>query len=200
MRTTFFSCTALFCSLLAFGCTDTSSFSPLEPIEGRFDPIVNGIEDNNARNDNVVSVWLAGHFICTGSLIAPNVVLTARHCVSDTGDGGVTCDNDVQGNYAARYFEVKLGPKPTSETSGYDVKSIVSYDTNEICNEDVALLVLKRNVTSVAPLPVRVHKNVARGERFRAIGYGNRDEGYNPPSGERYYRDRIRRPDRKSVV
>ncbi|MDB4997114.1 MAG: hypothetical protein JWM74_4546, partial [Myxococcaceae bacterium] len=43
--------------------------------------IVPGVPDRG-RDPAVVAIDVGGEGLCTGTLIAPNVVLTARHCVA----------------------------------------------------------------------------------------------------------------------
>ena len=93
-----------FCSprvtlILALGLTTTACNSTLEgPLDATgeaHDAIQDGYLDNDDRS--VVGMYNAEiGAICTGSLIAPNVVLTARHCVSDMAnelDGQITCQS-----------------------------------------------------------------------------------------------------------
>src|SRR5688572_21292826 len=55
-------------------------------------PIINGSADTS-KNDSVVLIairkngQLQGD--CTGTMVAPNLVLTARHCVSQTDEGAL---------------------------------------------------------------------------------------------------------------
>src|SRR5688572_29887385 len=61
-------------------------------------PIIDGVA-STAEDD--AAVWLGvltpegyPQGSCSGVLIAENVVLTARHCVSRTSDGGIACRSD----------------------------------------------------------------------------------------------------------
>ncbi len=61
-------------------------------------PIIEGV-DSDASHDAVVLLehyeggTRVGASACSGILITPKVVLTARHCVSETQEGGIACSS-----------------------------------------------------------------------------------------------------------
>ncbi|KAJ2812685.1 hypothetical protein H4S07_001229 [Coemansia furcata] len=89
---------------------------------------------------------------CTGSLIAPNVVLTAAHCIYR---------NSTQ-LYAAKEFQVGFTHK-TPDTSkkyqGYSVSKIVLLSSFNIATlkTDIAILVLSDNVPNDVASPVQIY-------------------------------------------
>jgi hypothetical protein len=149
------------------------------------------VDNDGSQNGGVVAVKVGTSstqfLLCTGAVIAPNVVLTARHCVSVSTSQTVACDeNGVSGNGAQVGADVDLdlrgrlvGPAPVLSTGTPAAvgKAIFHAQSDILCNADVALVVLDRDLQGVAPLRVRLAKPVVQGESVRAVGYGQNDLG-----------------------
>ena len=117
-----------------------------------------------------------GVALCSASLIAPNLLLTARHCVSDVSEEHVTCGQTmasapypVSTFYAANSQSIEdVGPT-------YKVSAVsVPNDGSDICGFDVALVTLATLVPPklATPLVPRIDRPVSGGERYSAVGYG----------------------------
>jgi V8-like Glu-specific endopeptidase len=148
-----------------------------EPIGVSEQPIVGG-----TRGGNPSVLWLydtgAGG-MCTASLIAPRVVLTAKHCVQHSGESGPT---------AARNLIVGTGDN-VGRGSTYRVLSV--YTTPGVWTEggrtglsgalvgvDVAVLVLASEVSGVTPIPLmRTSPRSLAGQTFTAVGFGQIPSG-----------------------
>lgn len=116
--------------------------------------------------------------ICSGTLIAPNLVLTARHCVAELTSEFVECGNSPFGAvYSPNSFGV------TTETnfpeSGYRQVSAVHIPpgTNDTCGFDIALLELTQNITTTEPIVPRIDVPIVRDEVYTAVGYGHTGNG-----------------------
>ncbi len=157
------------------------------------DPIIHGI-DSDASQDAVLLVehdgGAAGIDTCTGTLIAPNLVLTARHCVSTTGDAGFSCGADgvgsVEGAVGADFPVVSLkvfigvrAPSPSAKPAGVAAKIFHDSATN-LCNHDLALILLKAPIAGALVASIRLESDVKVGEKFTAIGWGETDKTFDP--------------------
>jgi V8-like Glu-specific endopeptidase len=153
--------------------------------------VVHGVPDRG-RDPAVVAIDIGGRALCTGSLVAPNVVLTARHCVARTTEV-VECPAtapQVGSNYAASSLHVIVGD---DASTGRDVARglhILAPDAWALCGADIALIILDQPVDGVGPLRVR-RSGVAKGDHVRAVGYG-RPSDASQVAGVKLLRDHVR--------
>lgn len=140
--------------------------------------IVGGVDDTT--HTNVVMLANPGGS-CTASLIAPNLVLTARHCVAQNVTQGIGCDingnstngDHVGNNYAAANLKVFTGQSPQFWGTPVAVGAqLFTVQSKNLCNNDIALLVLNKAVTSAPPLKIRRDYPPQIGELVTAVGYG----------------------------
>jgi hypothetical protein len=183
-------------SLVALGCasadppssenvgTATSDGFSAEVLE-----IVPGVPDRG-RDPAVVAIDVGGEGLCTGTLIAPNVVLTARHCVARTSES-VACPSTTAQVHSQRppaTLGIYVGDDVVRSEFVAVGREIIVPQGQTLCGADIALVLLDRNVAGVAPAPIRT-KAVVKGERVRAVGFGKR--GDNDPAGVKLLRDHV---------
>lgn len=128
---------------------------------------------------------------CSGSVIAPRLVLTARHCVADTAteDTRVVCGQTefTDPDSAGAVFVVP-GPEITDNPDDYRALSAILIPEGvdqDLCGTDVVLLVLEQPLPNVTPLEPRLDSPVTVGEPYSAVGYGVDRAEEDNPSGVR---------------
>lgn len=161
--------------------------------------IFGGAKDDDAESiGGVVAlrVGTGGTFeLCTGALLAPNVVLTARHCVTKNATTSVSCDEEgrsangkhVEADEDPQAVGVYVGSSPNFAQKPTSVaRAVVAPKGPYLCDSDIALVVLATPIDDVAPLPVRLSAAAQPGERIRSVGYGQND--MKVPIGTRFRR------------
>lgn len=158
------------------GCGQTTHRAPTKQT---VQPIVDGQPATAEEFYGTVALTTDGMPFCTGTLIAPTVVVTAAHCLFD--DSGPMSASDI--------LVVAGALDPTDESMGSDhgVAKAVGHSAYDSAappgdlgkDDDIALLVLDSEVTTVDVIPVMAmsdfDSNVTQGTDVIITGYGIRD-------------------------
>ncbi len=137
-----------------------------EPLGQSESAVIGGAEDSGDLA--VVAVFVGG--LCTGTLVAPRIVLTAAHCVADAIESGNT-------NFGQVRFGDGRGP-------WIDTISIVDMTMHRLYNppaflqHDIALVRLGRDAPeNISPIPMNTRPITEEdiGLEVRVVGFGNND-------------------------
>jgi hypothetical protein len=179
--------------LTACGGETTADLEPVSSVES---PIAGGYrDDDDTQAVGIAHLSQGGFGACSGTLIAPNVVLTAQHCVArSSGNGLVNCGSTTfSPASSANEFYITTHTSFTQDINNYHFAREVHVPpgTDAFCGRDVALIILTDSIdaSEAVPSTPRVDVQLEPNEEYYAIGYGQRGGNQNDPSGTRYRRD-----------
>ncbi|MBI2897162.1 MAG: trypsin-like serine protease [Deltaproteobacteria bacterium] len=111
-----------------------------------------------------VSLGGAAGALCTGTVVAARVVVTAKHCVVD--DRGTTIDPE----------DVIVGTGPTGTRDYYDVEDVRTTGGTQVEGRDFAVLITTDEIDE-EPYPYVTDWDPEEGQPITLVGYGQRDDG-----------------------
>jgi len=165
-------------ALLGAGCVRRQSIPD--------DHMVQAVEQEASSGVVAIATTMAdspSHItLCSGALVAPNLVLTARHCVSRAVTATPSCDargrshngdhlaEDVDPGAIAIYTGAHVRPD-IDQPAARAVRPLHP-TTHVLCDSDVAFLVLDRPVANSTVLSMRLHAPVETGDVVVPVGFG----------------------------
>jgi MYXO-CTERM domain-containing protein len=149
-------------------------------------PIVDGVESPPEQN-NVIFFWNFSNGptdYCTGSLVAPNLVMTALHCVSKFENANIDCVpgepglqvNGISDPTMMAFFATSTRPGIKTMPSAVG-KKVLNPPVLDLCFGDMAFVILDQDITSVPPLPIHFDGPPALGDTLQAVGWGRTADG-----------------------
>jgi hypothetical protein len=139
----------------AAGCGTSVGTSP--PVGQSSSAIQGGVTDTKHSFAVVICGGADGgpaagqncQILCSGTLIAPNLVLTARHCVDNVSSDTVECDAESFGFPlfpTDQYYITSDYEAFDPEAQWYQAAQIVTPPATSFCGNDLAVLTLGANV------------------------------------------------------
>jgi len=166
-------CIALVAGFASLGCSSDSEDAAQQEAD-----VQGGSFDTNVAHNYAVGITNEKGGVCSGTLIAPNLVLTARHCVvPPSEDSSVTCSDVFGDNVAPAALRVTTDPNLYRAKIAYAAREIIVPQNKAFCGNDIALLILTTSVPNrdAAPaIPVVQFKLTDRrlSGTITALGYG----------------------------
>ncbi len=167
---------------VAGGCSSSSPSTSTESVGHAAAPIQGGTVDT--AHPFAIGLCIGNGpgqctGICSGALIAPNLVMTARHCISPSPQQ-IDCSTATFGSpYAASKAWVTTYYKMFQGSTGWHQGSqIIVPQPTKVCGNDMALIILKDNVSAGEATPVTpvVQYSMTDHSRYSttvtAIGFG----------------------------
>ena len=139
---------------------------------------------NGGRDPAAFALDVAGEKLCSGTLLASNLLLTARRCV--TAADWDACPSLAPGALRDREpstLAIYGGDDPAEHRLAARGRELIVPSGPSPCDADLALVVLDRDISDTTPLAVR-DEAAQEGERIRTVSFGRRHrEGGDEPVG-----------------
>jgi len=159
-------------TLLALGCADANHD---DPVGSATQTILNGDAIAVGQFPTVVAVVVGQGGLCTGTLVAPDVVVTAAHCLSPAVLG---YSNQAE---VTQLTQVVFDSTNVFSGQGRAIRAVETLPIPTFTRPgqpDVGIVRLAESVTDRTPTPVNTDPSViAVGTEVTMVGYGLTEDG-----------------------
>jgi protease YdgD len=120
----------------------------------------------------VVAIDIGGRVLCTGTLVAPDVVLTAYRCVALAATQKHCPQNgpSASAGLASASIHILVGDQIATAQERARGLDVVVSGGDSPCPADIALVLLDSPIDEIVPLSVRP-TGAAKGDRLRTVGF-----------------------------
>jgi hypothetical protein len=151
-----------------------------ETVAATSQAIVGGTVPPSAASPVVRVVGPQG--LCSGVLVADNLVATARHCTAQFTKGAITCTPSGElaagspggalgADYPPAELQIHLASSAATGSADAVGTQILSTQSPSGCRDDLSFIVLDRSLP-VVPVPVRLSRPTSIGDSVSVWGYG----------------------------
>jgi hypothetical protein len=134
-------------------------------------PILGGTQTKLGDYPNVVAIEV-GQGLCTGTLITPEWVLTAGHCVT-ARDVGVSNQAQVTSSIKVHFGTVNVFQSLGTVVTASDSIPDPMFNDQALGSHDIGLIHLSQPVTDVKPVPINLDPTMAPvGVQVTMVGFG----------------------------